>query len=392
MMGIEAGTDTAEGEKGANEQRRADQQHQRQRDLADDEQRPSLALPEAGAGAVAALLQSRVQVGPRGAESREESEQDAGEQRDGKGEGEYAPIDADGGAVFANTRQAGRAHGQQGAHSHEAEQQAKNAASDGEQDAFGEQLADDACPAGSECGADRKFASASRGADQQKISHVGAGDEKHEADRAKQHQQRLTHVANDTVAERFNGETLLRIGDRVGAEVLAGSELHLRVGLGQRYARFEQSRGLEVVALIGAVGFELEGQPDVGFWIGEEVLSQDADDGVGLVAQGKRAADDVGIAAEFALPESVTQHHGFAPVGGVFLRGEGAAQNDRCAEEAEVTLSDMDSVDLLRPVAGEVEAGTRKVVGGDLFEDARLLLPDMKLRNGANGIAAIGRR
>ena len=209
IMGIEAGTDTAEGEKGANEQRRADQQHQGQRDLADDEQRASLALPEAGAGAVAALLQGGVEVGARGAEGREESEEDAGEQRDGEGEGEYAPIDADGGAVFANTGQAGGTHGQQGAHAHEAEQQAKNAASDGEQHAFGEQLADDACPAGSECGADRKFAFASGGADQQKIGHVGAGDEKHEADRAKQHQQRLAHVANDTVAERLNGETLL---------------------------------------------------------------------------------------------------------------------------------------------------------------------------------------
>ena len=232
--------------------------HQGQRDLTDHEQRPGLALREAGAGAVAAFLQGRVEVGPRGAEGREDSEQDAGKQRDHEGEGEYAPIDADGRAVFANTGQAGRTHGQQGAHSHEAEQQAENAASDREQDAFGEQLADDACPAGSECGADGKFAFTSGGADQQKIGNVGASDEQHEADRAKQDKQRFTHVANDAVAQRLNGETLFGIGHGVGAEVLAGRELHLRVGLGQRYARFEQSRSLEVVALVGAVRFELE--------------------------------------------------------------------------------------------------------------------------------------
>ena len=73
------------------------------------------------------------------------------------------------------------------------------------------------------------------------------------------------------------------------------------------------------------------------------------------------------------------------------MRSEGAAQNDRCAEEAEVTLGDMNAVNLLRAVSGEVEAGTCKVVGGHFFEDARLLLPDMKLGNRANGIAAIGR-
>ena len=129
-------------------------------------------------------------------------------------------------------------------------------------------------------------------------------------------------------------------------------------------------------------GIELEGQPDVGFGVGEEVLSQDADDGVGLVAQGERLADDVGIAAEFALPQAVAQHHDFAAVGRVFLRGEGAAQHDRRAEEAEVALGDVDAVDLLGTVAGEVEAGAGEVVGGYFLEDAGLLLPDVELGDG----------
>jgi hypothetical protein len=129
MVGIEAGTDAAESEKSANEQRRADQQNQGQRNLADDQERARLGLPEAGPGAVAALLERRVEVGARGGESREEPEQDAGEQRHREGEREYTPIDSDGGAVFADTGQSGRTHGQQGAHSHETEEQPERPAS-----------------------------------------------------------------------------------------------------------------------------------------------------------------------------------------------------------------------------------------------------------------------
>ena len=58
-----------------------------------------------------------------------------------------------------------------------------------------------------------------------RLGNVGARDEKHEAHSAKQHQQRLTHVADDTVAERLNGETLLGIchRDRRGGYWLAAS-------------------------------------------------------------------------------------------------------------------------------------------------------------------------
>ena len=65
-----------------------------------------------------------------------------------------------------------------------AEQQAQEASGDGEQDTFGEQLADDAGAAGSQGGADGKLALAACGAHQQQIGHVGAGDQQHQADRA----------------------------------------------------------------------------------------------------------------------------------------------------------------------------------------------------------------
>jgi len=73
-------------------------------------------------------------------------------------------------------------------------------------------------------------------------------------------------------------------------------------------------------ALVGAVGFELEGQPDVGFGGRRETGFQHADDGVRLVAHGERFADDIRIAAKFALPQAVTRTTTLPPSGAVFLR------------------------------------------------------------------------
>ena len=71
VVRVEAGIDVAQRNEGADEQRSADEQHQRERDFADDEQGARLALAESGAGAVAAFLQRGVEVGTRGADGRE---------------------------------------------------------------------------------------------------------------------------------------------------------------------------------------------------------------------------------------------------------------------------------------------------------------------------------
>ena len=103
-------------------------------------------------------------------------------------------------------------------------------------------------------------------------------------------------------------------------------------------------------------------------------------------------ADDVGIAAEFALPEAVADDDDVAAVGGVFLRREGAAEHDGRAEEAEVGFGDVDAVDLLGDGAGEVEAGTAEVVRGDVLKDAGLRSPGIEVGRGGRGAVAVGRR
>ncbi len=71
-----------------------------------------------------------------------------------------------------------------------------------------------------------------------------------------------------------------------------------------------------------------------------------------------------------------------AAVGRVFLRREGAAQHDGRAEEAEVGFGDVDAVDLLGTSAGEIEAGTPEVVGGNVLKDAGLCSPGVEVDRG----------
>src|ERR1035441_4169163 len=173
-MGIEARIDAAQGDKCADEQRRANEQNQRQRDFADDEQGPSLALAEAGAGAAAAFFERGVEVGSRGADGGKEPEEDSGEKGNGEGECEDTPVNSDRSAVFSNAGKAGGTDGKQGADSSEAKSQAKHAAGYGEQHALSEQLADDARAASAERGADGEFAFAPGGTDKKEIGDIGA--------------------------------------------------------------------------------------------------------------------------------------------------------------------------------------------------------------------------
>ena len=66
----------------------------------------------------------------------------------------------------------------------------------------------------------------------------------------------------------------------------------------------------------------------------------------------------------------------------VLLWRKCAAQDHWRAEKPEVTFGNMNAMQLLRPVAGQVEAGARKVERGHFLEDAFLVLIDVKERDG----------
>ena len=185
-------------------------------------------------------------------------------QGNNKRETEDPPIQADGGAVLADTGQAGGADGEECTHAYEAEDEAQDAAGDGEHHALGEELADDAAALRAEGGADGEFALAAGGADEQQVGDVGAGDEQDQADGAEQHEERAAGVTDDGIAQGLNAEVALRICPGEFAQELLPGELHLGIGLVQRDAGFQHGGDLEEVALVGGVWIELEGHPQIG--------------------------------------------------------------------------------------------------------------------------------
>ena len=79
VVGVEAGIDGVQGDEGADQQRGTNEQDDGQRDFADDQWGTDVPVADAGAGAVAAVLERGVQIGARHAERRKQSEQDSGE-------------------------------------------------------------------------------------------------------------------------------------------------------------------------------------------------------------------------------------------------------------------------------------------------------------------------
>ncbi len=141
-------------------------------------------MVKSGAGAVAALLQCGVEVRTRGADGREESKEDAGEERDAESEGEYPPIDRDCAAMLADARNIPGAHRQQPAQANVAEHQAQYAAGDRKQHALGKQLQDNALASRSHGRPYGELALAPGSVHQEQIGNVRAGNQEHQAHRA----------------------------------------------------------------------------------------------------------------------------------------------------------------------------------------------------------------
>ena len=195
-MHVVARVHGAQRDEGPDEERRANEQHQRQPHFDDDQDGARAVLPEAAAGAVAAFLNRRVEIDARRLQRRYEAEDQAGQQRNRDGEGEHAPVDADPPAVEADARDVARVQRQQRADADDTQDHADRAAGGRKGDTFGQELADDAAAAGADRGADRHLAPPDGRANEEKIRDIRARDQQDERDRADQHEQRRAHVAH----------------------------------------------------------------------------------------------------------------------------------------------------------------------------------------------------
>src|SRR5204862_1119763 len=133
-----------------------------------------------------------------------------------------------------------------------------------------------------------------------------------------EHEQGRSDVRHERLAHRLHAEALVRTqtgGRKLLLEFLGGQR-EARLGLLERHAVLEPSGGLKIVPLIAAVRIELERYVHLGHRseiLGMIVGTDDADHGVDVAAERNRLADDVGIAAEAAGPESLADERDMRP-------------------------------------------------------------------------------
>ena len=219
---VEAGVDALELPEAAHQQARARHQHHGGRELEGGE-RPARAQAVA-ARRPPALAQARLRLAGA-AQGRQRTEHQGREDRGGEREGERAAVDRH----LIEPRQLGadRPHEP---HEPPRDERSEGAAEAGEQQALGEQLAEEPPRARAEGGADRELALAAHAAREDEVGDAGAGHQQQQADRSEQQQQRPARVAHHLVLERAD--------EGAAAEVVVGirllEPLHERAHVGLR--------------------------------------------------------------------------------------------------------------------------------------------------------------
>ena len=179
----------------------------------------------------ALLLERLVQIHPRCLPSRNESENEARDQRHQQRKPQHASIEVD----ILQTRQVARLYAQQKLQAPRAEDHAAEAADESEQQAFGQQLPDQAPARGTEGRADRELLLPRCRPRQQQIGDVRADDQQHETDRPNQQNQGRTCVSHDGRQHWPNTHGPSQFVVRILPFEVLGNDIHGRARLLDRH-------------------------------------------------------------------------------------------------------------------------------------------------------------
>lgn len=330
-------------------------------------------------------------------EGGREPEQYAGRQREQRREAEDACVDRD--RVVDRDRQLeiGR---------HEPpeqpvrEQQSERSAEDREQDALGQQLADEARPAGAERQPDRDLLAPLVRSGEQQVRDIGAGDQKHDPDdRHQDHRDlndlraALTAGIQTRVEQRHGAGAAALVVGREGLFELAEDRLEVCPGLLDADAGLQAPEREEEQAAAGFVPVEVrlhdvvhrhrnpQGRSAAEQRAGESP-GRHTHDGERRAIQRHGLADDRGIAAKAALPEPMTQDGDRRRL--LVLFGEKAAADDRFrSEQGEVVARNRLHRDWLRLAPGapvHLREGERRHAGEHLVLLAKVLVVEVRER------------
>ena len=376
---IEARVDTAKREQAAKHHPCAHQQHERERDLADDEQ-PARADPDR-ALLPAAFLQGIGQIDASRSERRKPAGQDPREDRCGEHEEQDAAVDRD----LVGARYLVGEQRRAGVEAHLREEQANGPAQKTEHERLDQELLEHPGAARTQRRADRELLPPRERPREDQVADVRARDQENQRDRSEQHHERHPDVADEELVQRHDGGA--------PACVLLGKLLleprrddaHLGVGLRHVRARLQPRHDLRVVVLANRavlIGVRKR-HPEVpgGGAPGghRKARGHDADDRVRLTVEPERAADDVRGRAKMALPESVAEDRDVAACLGILLGEKHAAEHRPRSHDLEEVGADGARHDRL----GGSGAGQRELteaIDRHPLEAAGVALPVVEVR------------
>ncbi len=355
----------------AHEEGGAREQDHGEGELADDEGVAEALMAATSGGAAPSALESLVQIEPEGEQGGANAEDDGREQAGAECPAEHAPVEGEHEA-FVRPDEGRRAHvvpqpvvGPGG------EVNGNDAAGQGQQQGLEEQGAQQPGARGAEGGAHGELASSGDRAGEQEVRQVGAGDEQHEAGETDEHAENARAVVGchgDVEGKGAPGGSGVD-GGIVGSETATevGDEaVGLRAGEGAGATPDEADPG---GATVGRFLFgETEWPEEVERTQVAPVVQgggQHADDLVGFAVDANGAADDVAVAPEAILPESVTDDEDAVVAQDGFVGTEAAAELRFGAEGGKKIGGDAKAAGRVGGFAGFGEVHVRIGVGGN---------------------------
>ena len=209
-----------------------DDEDERQSHLGHEERsaKPLAGSPHRGSGP--ALAQGGLGVETRRLSRRRQAEEGARHHARGEREEEDEGIDS----RVGEPRDLGRRHVQQRTDRPGRQREPERPSQNGQQEALGQELLDEPAAAGPERRTDRELPLPRRGACEQQVCDVGAGQEEDEADRAEEHPEHRPDLAEHRLGKRDRRRSLSAVSSRMVFLELGHDAIEIGAGGAQRDA------------------------------------------------------------------------------------------------------------------------------------------------------------